>query len=124
VPGGSLRGLAAGCAAVALAGSLACAATGGGAAGAPDPPAPPAATRGDRAPGEYLVTLREGGDEAALRRALARHALREVEALGRGRFLVRLADDPGLDALRRDALASGEVVDVQPNFAYRKAPRR
>jgi hypothetical protein len=80
--------------------------------------------RSDRVPGEYLVTLRGPGDEATVRRALAPHVVREVRDLGRGRFLVRLADDPGLDTLRRDALASGEVVDVQPNYIYRKSPRR
>jgi hypothetical protein len=75
-------------------------------------------------PGEYIVTLRGPGDEATVRRALVRLPVLDVRNLGQGRFLVRLGGDPGPDAVRRDALASGEVLDVQPNFIYRKAPRR
>ncbi len=81
-----------------------------------------AAGREDRVPGEYLVTVRKGGDEALIRQLYAPYAVREVKSLGGDLFLVRLDQDPGPDAVRRKGLASDRIRDVQPNFVYRVGP--
>jgi len=74
---------------------------------------------GNRVPGEYLVTLVPGSDDAALRQALASFGLREVHPVRDRLVLVRLGNDPGPEAVERAVRASGAAESVQPNYVYR-----
>lgn len=70
-------------------------------------------------PGEYVVTVKPGEGADAVAEVYAAHGVSKLDDLGRGRFLVRLARDPGLEAARRAAAASGKVTAVERNFVYR-----
>ena len=116
------RWFLAGCLALGAAGLPACAAPGEPAA-RPEAGAPRTVPgTQSRVPGEYLVTVRPGGDEALIRQLYAAYSVREVRSLGGDRFLVRLGRDPGPEAVRQAALASDGISDVQPNFVYRVGP--
>ncbi len=70
----------------------------------------------DTVPGSYI--LRAAG-EAEIRSVYAQYRIAQLHALGDGQFEVRLARDPGLDAMRKLAAGShGAVTAVQPNFIY------
>lgn len=76
-------------------------------------------TSSTRVPGEYIVTLQQEGGAALVQELYADYGVRAVEDLGRGRFLVKLKKDPGLDEVQRVGMVSGKVKAVQPNFVYR-----
>ena len=73
----------------------------------------------DRVAGEYIVTVLPGGDAALLRELYTAYGVREVTDLGKGLFLIKVEQDPGLAEIKRRGLESGKVKDVQPNFIYR-----
>lgn len=70
-------------------------------------------------PGEYIVTVQSGGNADTVGEVYASYGIEKLEPLGRGRFLIRLARDPGLAAARRAGLASRHVAAVERNFVYR-----
>lgn len=73
----------------------------------------------DRVAGEYIVTVHPGGDAALLRERYVTYGVREISDLGKGLFLIKLNQDPGLAEIKRRGLESDKVKDVQPNFVYR-----
>lgn len=89
---------------------LGCARVDGAPAGAPRPP--------EFVPGEYIVTVRGGSGAETLGEVYAAHGIEKLQPLGQGRFLVRLADDPGLEAARRVGLQSADITAVERNFVY------
>lgn len=76
-------------------------------------------TAPDRVPGEYIMTVSPGAGEEVLRRQYRIYGIRKITALGANMFLVKLGNDPGLDAVQRKAAESGKVEEVQPNYIYR-----
>ncbi len=80
------------------------------------------ATLPDRVAGEYVVTVLPGFGDAMLREQYGEYGIREIVALGRNSFLLKLKKDPGLDVIRQKAIKSGGIKAVQPNFVYRGRP--
>ncbi len=72
----------------------------------------------NQAPGEYIVTVSAGAGEDLLRRQYRIYGIRDITDLGADMFLLRLGNDPGLDAVQRKASESGQVRAVQPNYIY------
>lgn len=73
----------------------------------------------NRVLGEYIVTIRESGDEALIRELFEANFVIKIEDLGRGRFLIKLEQDPGPEVINRKGLESPFVKRVQPNYIYR-----
>lgn len=70
-------------------------------------------------PGEYVFTVAPGTTPASLAASLADLAPRRVQQAGaENQFLVVFGDDPGLSRLSF-RIGNGQILDVQPNFAYR-----
>ncbi len=76
----------------------------------------------ERAPGEYIVTLKPGAGADFLREHYASYQVREVVDMGGNMFLIKLARDPGPDEILRRGIRSGKVQAVQQNFIYRATP--
>jgi hypothetical protein len=72
----------------------------------------------NRAPGEYIVTLVEGGAIDAVRKTLAVYYVLKMENLGKNRYLVKVRNDPGPEEMQSQLLVSPEVKAVQPNYLY------
>lgn len=99
-------------------GVMAFARSGKAVAGADEKRAPMAETQ-DRIPGEYLVTVQKGGDQALIRQLFAQYSIREVRSLGDSLFLLRVDEDPGPEAIKRKGEECAQIASVQPNFVYR-----
>ncbi|HEY8370453.1 MAG TPA: hypothetical protein VIM86_14175 [Thermodesulfobacteriota bacterium] len=113
------RRLAVSTALVLLAGALGCAET-AGPAGGPAAGEPAVMGRqGQRVPGEYLVTVRAGTDERRIRDLFAEYQVAGLRRVRDDVFLLRIAKDPGPEAVRARGLSSPDVTAVQPNYAYR-----
>jgi hypothetical protein len=102
-----------------VAGNMACAHA--SQSGASDDKSTPAKTPGnqDRVPGEYLVSVQKGGDEALIRRIFAPYSVRDVQPVSDDLFLLKVDQDPGPDAIKRKGEESDQIRSVQPNFVYR-----
>lgn len=72
-----------------------------------------------RVPGEYLVTVRSGTDERRIRDLYADYSVVGLRRVRDDLFLVRLAKDPGLEAVSARGRSSSDVTAVQPNYVYR-----
>ena len=79
----------------------------------------PSVSRENRVPGEYIVTIDESGDEARIRELFEAYFVIKIEDLRRGRFLIKLEQDPGPEVIKRKGLESPFVKRVQPNYIYR-----
>jgi hypothetical protein len=73
----------------------------------------------NRMPGEYIVSLDEGGNEALVRKLYEAYQVKNLEDLGRGRFLIKLENDPGPEVIERKGMESAHIKSVQPNYLYR-----
>ncbi len=73
----------------------------------------------DRVPGEYIVTVLPGTNDAMLRTQFGEYGVRKILDLGGNMFLMKLNTDPGFDAIKQKASEAGSVIAVQPNFIYR-----
>lgn len=117
---GRRRGLSALCCALALFTLDSCSADmANGKEASPSPPQFKRAPMPDRAAGEYIVTVQPGAGEALLRELYGAYGIREITGLGENRFLIKLNNDPGLDAIQHKGSESGKVKAAQPNFIYR-----
>ena len=74
---------------------------------------------GDRVPGEYLVAVQNGGDEAMIRRVFTGSSVRNVRQLREDLFLIQVERDLGPQAMRQTAEGCDQIRNVQPNFVYR-----
>jgi len=75
----------------------------------------------DRVAGEYLVeTSSDAVGESVIREVLGVSGLQSVTRLETNDplFVVRTTDDPGLEALKRQADASDRIAHIQPNYRY------
>ena len=88
----------------------------GGAANSPGP-----ADTGDRQPGEYLVQLASAEtDPAVIRETYGDFGIEKLSALATRQpvHLLRIARDPGPEAMSSRAAGVDGIVHVQPNFGY------
>lgn len=88
----------------------------GGAANVPEP-----ADGGDRQPGEYLVQLAAADtDPAVIRETYGDLGIEKLSALATRQpiHLLRIARDPGPEAMSSRAAGVDGIVHVQPNFGY------
>ncbi len=99
---------------VAAASLLAC----GGGANEPPKKIAVGSNISNRAPGEYIVTLVDGGAIESVRKTLAVYYVLKLEDLGKNRYLVKLRNDPGPEEVKNQLLVSPEVKAVQPNYLY------
>lgn len=67
--------------------------------------------------GEYIVTLRPDADIEFVHAAFRDRGLIELRHLFGRHYLLRLSEDPGLEAVR--ARMPETVEAVQPNYEYR-----
>ncbi len=80
------------------------------------------ATQQQRVQGEYIISLRKGGDEKHLRALYKKYGIQKVTPMGRGRYLIRIQRDPGLERLKKETIDSEFIKAVQPNFRYHTTP--
>ncbi len=76
------------------------------------------ADAGERVPGEYIVAVKAGGIEE-IASVFADHGPTVLRDLGRGRYLIHLADDPGPEAVADLAAAAASIRHAEPNRVYR-----
>lgn len=88
----------------------------------PAAPSSTTPTDSDRVPGEYLITVQNGGDESLIRREFADRSVRSVRQIRDDLFLVNIERDPGPEAMRQMAAGCAQIRAVQPNFIYRANP--
>ena len=84
-----------------------------------DKPAPATMPPQDRVPGEYLVSVQKGGDNALIRNVFATYSVRDVQPVSDNLFLLKIDQDPGPDEIKRKAGESDRIRAVQPNYVYR-----
>ncbi|GMR21138.1 MAG: hypothetical protein BMS9Abin36_1737 [Gammaproteobacteria bacterium] len=70
-------------------------------------------------PGEYIVTLARDVQIEDLKTQLSAYTLKVVRDLGRGRYLIRLDQDPGLDVLKDFDCFKSSACKIQHNFRYK-----
>lgn len=70
--------------------------------------------KGERVPGEYIVGLK-GGDVDKVLEVFAGFAPSIKKDMGRGRFLIKLADDPGPEAVAERVATIPSVRYAEPN---------
>ena len=76
-------------------------------------------TAENRVPGQYIITLKKGGRVETLHEVFAEFGVRSIQDLSRGRYLITLEKDPGLENISRQAVTSPNIESVQPNYIYR-----
>jgi hypothetical protein len=69
--------------------------------------------------GEYIVTLSAGAGKNFLLYFFSKYHVVKTRKIGRGLYLIKITDDPGLDALKGYARKNEKIKDIQPNFVYR-----
>jgi hypothetical protein len=77
----------------------------------------------NRVPGEYIVQLATTATgEKPLRAAFGKLDLQQIRRLATDKplYLIRVAHDPGLEAMRKHAQGVEAIVHIQPNYRYRK----
>lgn len=114
---------------VVMAGAAAGSACGPLPADPPLPAAPPAAAPvpllgagQTRIPGEYLVTLAQGADVAAISEVYGRLGIKQIKPLTADVYLLTVRDDPGPDTMAMLRKRDARLKAVQPNFVYRMQP--
>jgi hypothetical protein len=79
-----------------------------------------AANAQQRVTGEYIVTLRQGADEAAVRELFSAFDVQELSTIGGQQRLLKVRKDPGSAVMQSKAAESPAIEAIQPNFIYRQ----
>ncbi|NNF95607.1 MAG: hypothetical protein HKM94_01610 [Halobacteria archaeon] len=74
---------------------------------------------GNRVPGQYIVTLKEGIGAEILQKVFAEFGIKSVKDLSKRRYLMTLEKDPGPESIIKQAATSSDIEHVQPNYIYR-----
>lgn len=69
-------------------------------------------------PAQYLIQLAEGKNIETVIALLQKFDARIVRDLDRGRYLVELGSDPGLEQLVNEFHGSDLIDQIQPNYSY------
>ncbi len=67
---------------------------------------------------EYIIVLNENVDIARALNKLKKYEVQVIRDLNRGRYLIGLKNDPGIEQLKKDVESSGYFKHIQPNFTY------
>ena len=67
---------------------------------------------------EYIIVLNDNVDIARALNKLKKYEVQVIRDLNRGRYLIGLKNDPGIEQLRKDVEASEKIKLIQPNFTY------
>ena len=73
----------------------------------------------NRVPGQYLVTLKEGGSSETLTEVFNQYGIKSIKSLAKDRYLITLEQDPGPEEIAKQAATSSEIESAQPNYIYR-----
>ena len=76
----------------------------------------------NRAPGQYIVTLKEGGNSETLTEVFKQYGIKSIKDLSRNRYLITLEQDPSPEAIAKQAATASDIEAVQPNYIYRTMP--
>ena len=74
-------------------------------------------------PGQYIVTLKEGANSETLTSVFQQYGIKSIQDLSKGRYLIKLEQDPGQDTITKQAAASSKIEAVQPNYTYQAVPQ-
>jgi hypothetical protein len=90
----------------------------------PGPAGPPGSLQGapgaqTRVPREYLVTVRPGAGEGAVREVYGELGIARIDPIGNDVYLVVFGEDPGLERLEARREQDPRIRAVQPNYVYR-----
>ncbi len=69
--------------------------------------------------GEYIVTLGKSVCIEDIKQQFSAYGPNVIEDLGRGRYLIHLEQDPGLDALKKINCFKASTCKIQHNFKYK-----
>ena len=67
---------------------------------------------------EYLIVLEENISITTALNNLQKYEVRVIKNLKKGRYLIELKQDPGIEQLRKDLEGSEHIKQIQPNFIY------
>jgi hypothetical protein len=67
---------------------------------------------------EYIIVLAENVSIEKAISNLHKYDARVIKDLKRGRYLIALKIDPGIEQLKKDVLGSKDINHIQPNFIY------
>lgn len=70
--------------------------------------------------GEYIVTLRQGADEASVRAVFSAFDVQGFSNIGGQQWLLKVSKDPGPAVMQSKAADSKAIASLQPNFIYRQ----
>jgi hypothetical protein len=73
---------------------------------------------GDRARGEYIITVVEGIDSNEIYGLFTDHTILSLKKIKNNIYLIKLANDPGPETFRNNYINLDEIIDIQPNFKY------
>ena len=69
-------------------------------------------------PNEYIIVLSENVSIENAIRNLQKYDAWVIKDIERGRYLIGLKNDPGIEQLKKDVLGSKDINHIQPNFIY------
>jgi hypothetical protein len=69
-------------------------------------------------PNEYIIVLSENVSIENAISNLQKYDAQVIKDLKRGRYLIGLKIDPGIEQLKKDVLGSKDISHIQPNFIY------
>ena len=68
---------------------------------------------------EYIIVVKENVKISAAMNILNKYDAHIIKDLNRGRYLVGVKQDPGIEQLRKDIVGSDYINYIQPNFIYK-----
>jgi len=67
---------------------------------------------------EYIIVLKENVSISSAINHLQKYEAQVIRDLERGRYLIGLKNDPGIELLQKDVEGSDLIKLIQPNFSY------
>ena len=84
----------------------------------PEPKANPPAETNVSAPVEYIIVVAEDVSLDAAMQHLQKYEATMLQDLKRGRYLISLRQNPGIDQLKGEVDETSDIVLIQPNYTY------
>ena len=69
-------------------------------------------------PHEYIITLSEN-NESIIKNSFNQFGISLIKHLGNNMFLLKLINDPGIDAIRLQTGNNKSIIAIQPNYKYK-----
>jgi len=67
---------------------------------------------------EYIIVLKENVTIASAINSLQKYEAQVIRDLKKGRYLIGLKNDPGIQRLKKDVEGSDRIKQIQSNFTY------